>query len=115
MSVRALSGSEAPVVTEILCEAFRDYPVMRWVLAGSGSDYDRKLSRMIGYFVAARVYRGEPLLGVEHEGRLGAAAILSVPDGPPSPPEMVTERHAVWKDLGREALDRRSAMRSRSS
>ena len=109
MSVRTLSESDAPAVTEILCEAFHDYPVMRWVLAGAGSDYDRKLSLMIGYFVAARVYRGEPLLGVEHGGRIGAAAILSFPDGPPSPPEMVAERHTVWKELGREALDRYQA------
>jgi GNAT superfamily N-acetyltransferase len=109
MSVRILSEVDAPVVTEILCEAFYDYPVMGWVLADSGTEYDRLLSRMIGYFVAARVFRGEPLLGVDHDGGLGAAAILSSSDGPPSPPEMAVERDAVWRDLGPQALARYEA------
>ncbi len=109
MSVRILSETDAPVVTEILCEAFHDYPVMRWVLADSGAEYDRLLSLMVGYFVAARVFHGEPLLGVDHGDGLGAVAILSSSDGPPSPPEMAAERDAVWRDLGPRALARYEA------
>lgn len=109
MNVRKLSESEAPSVTEVLCEAFYDYPVMRWVLGLAGSDYDRQLARMVGFFVSARVHRGEPILGIDHDGRLGAAAVLSDPHGPPSPPELGVEREAVWSDLGREARARYEA------
>ena len=103
MSVRVLPTAEALLATEVLCEAFHDYPVMRWVLAPAGADYDRRLARMVGFFVAARTFRGEPLLGIDHEGSLGAVAMLSDPTGPPSPPELAVEREAMWSDLGQEA------------
>jgi GNAT superfamily N-acetyltransferase len=96
-------------VAEVLCEAFYDYPVMRWVLAPAGADYDRQLARLIGFFVAARVFRGEPLLGIERDGELGAVAVLSDPNGPASPPELAVEREAVWFDLGPEARARYEA------
>ena len=106
MTVRALSATESRAVTELLCEAFYDYPVMRWVLESAGADYDPQLSRMVGYFVAARVFRDEPLLGIDHGAEIGAVAVLSYPDGPPSPPEMAVERERVWAELGPEARAR---------
>ena len=109
MSVRPLAETEVGAATEILCEAFHDYPVMRWVLESAGADYDRHLSRMVGYFVAARVYRGEPMLGIDHGAELGAVAVLSYPDGPPSPPAMALEREAVWAELGPQARARYEA------
>ena len=109
MSVRILSETEAPFVTEVLCEAFHDYPVMRWVLAPAGTDYDQRLARMVGFFVAARILRAELLLGIDHGGNLGAVAVLSDPNGPPSPAELGVEREAVWSDLGPEARSRYEA------
>lgn len=109
MDVRLLPGTEAETAVRILCEAFHDYPVMRWVLAPAGADYDRRLARMVGFFVAARTFRGEPLLGIDHEGSLGAVAMLSNPNGPPSPAELAAEREAVWSDLGSEARARYEA------
>lgn len=109
MSVRVLGSSEAPAVTEVLCEAFYDYPVMRWVLAPAGTDYDQRLARMVGFFVAARILREEPLLGIEHEGDLGAVAILSNLDGPPSPPELGVRRETLWAELGEAARARYEA------
>ena len=106
MSVRTLGVAEREVVTEILCEAFYDYPVMRWVLESAGADYDRRLARMVAYFVTARTFRGEPLLGIDHRGRLGGVAMVSDPKGPPSPPKLGAEREAVWADLGQEARSR---------
>lgn len=109
MSVRTLGVAEREVATEILCEAFHAYPVMRWVLAPAGADYDRRLARMVGFFVAARTFRGEPLLGIDHDGSLGAVAMLSDPTGPPSPAELGTEREAMWSDLGQRARSRYEA------
>lgn len=109
MSVRILSGTESPSVTEVLCEAFYDYPVMRWVLAPAEADYDQRLARMVGFFVTARVFRGEPLLGIDHGGSIGAVAVLSDPNGPASPPELGVEREAAWSYLGPEARSRYEA------
>jgi GNAT superfamily N-acetyltransferase len=109
MDVRVLSGTDASVVTEVLCEAFHDYPVMRWVLAPADTDYEQRLARMIGFFVAARLLRGEPVLGIHHGGSLGAVALLSDPDGPASPPALGIEREAVWSDLGPAARARYEA------
>lgn len=109
MRVRTLDVADGKVVTEVLCEAFYDYPVMRWVLESAGADYDRQLERMVGFFVAARTLRGELLLGIDHDGSLGAVAMLSDPNGPPSPPELGAEREAVWSDLGQEARSRYEA------
>jgi GNAT superfamily N-acetyltransferase len=109
MSVRTLGVADQEGVTEVLCEAFYDYPVMRWVLESAGPEYDRSLARMVGYFVAARVFRNEPVLGIDHGSELGAVAILSDPAGPASPPEMAVEREAVWSELGAEARARYEA------
>ena len=109
MRVRVLPRSETPAATRVLCEAFHDYPVMQWVLAPAGADYDRQLARMVGFFVAARTFRGEPLLGIDHEGSLGAVAMLSDPNGPPIPTELGAEREAMWSDLGQEARSRYEA------
>lgn len=104
--VRMLSGDEAEGVTDVLCEAFHDYPVLRWVLRSAGSDYDRQLRRLVAFFVAARLMRRESLLGIDHDGSLGAAALVSNPGGPPSPPELGRIRDAVWTELGSGARSR---------
>jgi ribosomal protein S18 acetylase RimI-like enzyme len=64
---------------------------------------------MVGYFVTARTFRGEPLLGIDHEGSLGAVAMLSDPSGPASPPELGVKREAMWSALGRDARSRYEA------
>jgi len=112
MSVQVLTETEVPAITEVLCEAFYDYPVMRWVLAPAGPDYDLRLTQMVGFFVAARFYRGEALLGVEHDGSLGAVAITSDPNGAVSPPELAVAREAMWSQLGGAARARYEAFGS---
>jgi len=109
VSVRTLSSHEADAATAVLSEAFHDYPVMRWVLKDSRDDYDRRLRRLVRFFVDARLVRGEPLLGVEGAAGIEAVAMVSYPDGPASPPELFVERDALWKDLGAEARARYEA------
>jgi GNAT superfamily N-acetyltransferase len=98
---RVLSAAAAPAVVGVLCEAFRDYPVMRYVL-GDREDYEVRIQTLIGFFVQARVLRGEPMLGLVEEGEVAAAAVVSHPDGPASPPELKTLRERVWAELGLE-------------
>jgi len=104
-----LGADDAPRVVSVLSEAFHDYPVMRFVLGEPGDDHDERLRRLVGLFVMARVLRGEPLLGVPAGSDLAGAAIVSFPDGAPSPPELASFREEVWADLGPDARARYDA------
>lgn len=106
MKVRPLSAAQAKAATEVLSESFHDYPVMRWMLGGPAPEYEQRLRRLVGYFVDARLLRGEPLIGVHSGPDLAAVAMISYPDGPASPGDLAVEREAVWAELGDEARGR---------
>lgn len=101
-----LGPGSAPRVVEVLCRAFRDYPVMRFVLGGSGADDPGRLHRLVTLFVTARALRGEPLLGVEDEGRLVAAATMSDPGQGETPAAFHALREETWRALGADARAR---------
>lgn len=88
---------------DVLCEAFYDYPVMRNVIGSVGGDYDRRLHMLINFFVMARVWRGEPILGVSNGSDLVATAILTLPGKRQPPAELARLREAVWRELGQSA------------
>ena len=95
--------SEAAVV-ETLCEAFADYPVMRYVLGPEG-DYAERLRPLIGFFVAARVLRDDPIFGVREGPELIGVATCTLPGGTP-PPELDAVRERTWAALGAQARER---------
>jgi GNAT superfamily N-acetyltransferase len=98
-NVTLLSPSRADDAVGVLCDAFRDYPVMRYILGAAG-DYDQRLRTLIGFFVAARLTRDEPIFGV-HDGASLVAVSLVVPPGErPMPAELVDRREAIWRALG---------------
>lgn len=92
-------------VVSVLSESFFDYPVMRFVL-GSDADYASRLEQLVTFFVMARVLREEVLLGVDSPGGLRAAALVSNPSGPSSPPELAVIREETWAKLGAGARSR---------
>lgn len=94
-----LPPDRAPEAVAILCEAFHDYPVMRYFLGDLGARYDACLTRMIGIFVSARVKRGDPVLAVEIGGRPAAIATITPPGDRVAPPEVQEAREALWRDL----------------
>jgi GNAT superfamily N-acetyltransferase len=107
MKVESLSPDCAAEITSVFCDAFYDYSVMRHVVGEVGDLYDRRLNLLIGFFVAARVLRGDPILGIRNEdGRLIAAATLTPPNSPDAPPELSTRREIVWTELGDGARSR---------
>ena len=117
-------------VVDVLCDAFRDYPVMRYVLEGSSvvSPDPERLRTLIRFFVMARVLRGEPVLGIEagaahalgfdpHQGTASAAeplaaealvavATLTLPESGPAPQALDEERDRTWSGLGDDARRR---------
>lgn len=112
--VRVLGTDEVAEAVSVLCEAFHDYPVMRFVL-GSDGPYTARVEALITFFVTARLLRGETVLGAGAQGHLGAAALVSNPLGPPSPPELATLRDETWAQLGEGARSRYDAFGSAAS
>lgn len=83
---------------------------MRYVLGPTfRDDDDERLSVLIRMFVMARILRGEPIFGVKRGSDIGGVALVSYPDGPPSPAEFTQIREEVWTTLGAQARDRYEA------
>jgi GNAT superfamily N-acetyltransferase len=91
-------------VVRVLCAAFVDYPVMRYVLGELG-DYPERLRTLIGFFHGARVLQGDPILGIAERGELVAVAVCTAPGGV-APPELALLRERTWAALGADALAR---------
>jgi GNAT superfamily N-acetyltransferase len=98
-----LSEAQVSQAVAVLCDAFQDYPVMRYVIGPVGGNYDRRLHTLINFFVMARVWRGEPILGVSNGSALVATAILTLPGKRQPPAELAQLREAVWRELGQSA------------
>jgi len=89
-------------VTDVLCEAFYNYPVMKYVL-GEKEDHDNRLRKLVTFFVSARALREEPLFGIySSENKLVAAAAVTLPGEIPSPTELLKMRDELWAELGSE-------------
>ena len=104
LQVERVSRADADHVIAVLCESFRDYPVMRFVLGDEG-DYDARLRRMIGLFVTARTLLDDVIFGIREGGELVAVATTSNP-ARPAHPDFAVLRDEVWSELGAESAER---------
>jgi GNAT superfamily N-acetyltransferase len=114
MSVAALSFDNVVEVVSVISDAFRDYPVMRWVAGADtpahGAPYEVRLHRLVQLFVSARAYRDEPMMGVRDErGALIAAAVMSYAPTADPPPTFIALRESIWAELGADARGRADA------
>jgi GNAT superfamily N-acetyltransferase len=97
-----LPPAQSENIIDVLCDAFFNYPVMRFVLGGM-PDYSRRLRTLVGLFVAARVAREDLMLGVhDSAGALVATALVNLPGGRLPPPAFESYRQLVWAELGGE-------------
>jgi GNAT superfamily N-acetyltransferase len=87
-----------------LCDAFADYPVMRYVLGPAG-DYQGRLRTLVGFFLVARVLRKDPILAVYAGEEVSGVAVCTLP-GLPGPPDMDEAREWTWSKLGTDARER---------
>lgn len=91
---------------DVLCDAFADYPVMRFVV-GPGADYRQRLRALIGFFTAARLLGRDLVLGLAGaDAALVAVANLTTPGDRAASPELDARRDALWRHLGQAARDR---------
>jgi GNAT superfamily N-acetyltransferase len=98
-----LAPADVPEIVAVFSDAFRDYPVMRYVL-GSPSPYDQRLDRLVELFVSGRAHRNEPMLGIrDATGRLLAAATMTLPALEDPPATFVALRESIWSELGAPA------------
>jgi GNAT superfamily N-acetyltransferase len=102
-TVVVLEPTAVPDVVDVLHESFFDYPVMRFVLGDEEADYDRRLRMLVNFFVMARVFRNEVLIGVHTAQELVGTALISRPGGPGAPREFYQLREEVWSALGQDA------------
>jgi len=122
IAVRRLSPSTRAEVVSVLCDAFHEYPVMRFVIGDGGERlaagsivydqrevYDRRLHSLVDFFVQARLSREEPVLGVTERGHLLAAALVTPPGERPLPPSLLQQREELWSELGPAARARYEA------
>ena len=113
--VQIIPASHVEDILDVLCDAFFDYPVMRYVL-GAKPDYARRLRTVIGLFVAVRVAREDLMLGARDDsGALVAAALVNLPGGRLPPPSFEAYRNSVWAELGAEERLRYEAYGTASS
>lgn len=91
------------MAVDVLCEAFADYPVMRYVIEETAEDYARAVRRLIHFFVSSRTLRSGPILAVHDGALVVATATLTVPGESPVPPELEEMRERVWNELGMPA------------
>ena len=106
MNVARFFKENLTEITDVLREAFYNYPVMKYVL-GDKEDYDNLLRKLVTFFVSARVLRNEPMLGIcNEENKLVAAALVTLPDDIPPPEEFLKQRELLWAELGSEEKDR---------
>jgi GNAT superfamily N-acetyltransferase len=76
--IERLAPEEREHVVDVLCESFREYPVMQFVLGPEEGQEARRRS-LIGFFTDVRFAMEWPVLGVREGGRLVAAALVNEP------------------------------------
>jgi ribosomal protein S18 acetylase RimI-like enzyme len=104
-----LSATHLEDIVSVLCDAFRNYPVMRYAL-GSAPQYEERLRTLVGLFASARACRNEPMIGIrERDDHLVAVAIVTLPQSPEPPTSFLAKREAVWRQLGDDARARYEA------
>ncbi len=97
-------AATADEVVGPLCDAFTDYPVMRYVLGPEG-DYRARLEILVRNFLLARVLRKDPILALCDGDEVCGVAVCTLP-GLPSTPDLEEAREWSWSELGGGAKER---------
>jgi len=101
--------NDVPKIVGCLSDAFYDYPVMRYILDDDLPDYEKKLEILINFFVMARIFRDEIILGIGNRTYPDGVALISNPAKIMIIPELSNLREQVWQELGSTARSRYEA------
>jgi len=100
-----LNKQDVADIVDVLCDSFASYPVMRFVL-GSETNYDHRLKILINFFVMARIFREEAVIGIGDRSNLAGVALTSNPGNSTDIAEFNDLREKVWQELGSESRSR---------
>ena len=106
--IETVTMDEFDEAVDVLCQAFYDYPVMKYLAANAGDDYDRQLRLLVGFFSRARHLRGDLVWAIRSEGRIVGVANIVRPDTKGNS-ELDSAREQLWTELGDEARMRYEA------
>jgi ribosomal protein S18 acetylase RimI-like enzyme len=107
--LRRLGEADASEVVAVVCDAFADYPVMRFVLGDDREQYPARLRRFAHFIVMARVYRQEFIVGIAEGDALQGAALVSIPARAVTSAPLDALREELWRELGADARARYDA------
>jgi ribosomal protein S18 acetylase RimI-like enzyme len=108
-AVATLDAGAVDECVAVLGEAFAEDATLRFVIGEAGGAFRARLRSLVGFFVSARLLRGEPILGIRHGPDLVGAALVAYP-WLESPRSLGERRSAVWAELGPGARARYEAM-----
>ena len=106
MTLRDLDRTKKIAALDVLCAAFYNYPVPRYVIDATACDYHGKLRELIDFFVEGRLTRSVPLIGLYDSNDLLGVAVVSPPQEAPVPRELELCQDRVERQLGPEAMAR---------
>jgi GNAT superfamily N-acetyltransferase len=102
-AVRRLGPEATEAVVDVLCEAFRGYPVMDYVLGPSSERLEHSHRQIVRFFVRVRHLRDEPVLGICEGESPVAVALVSLPADHTYPPAVSVLREELWEEVGSDA------------
>jgi ribosomal protein S18 acetylase RimI-like enzyme len=108
LRVATIGPTRLDEAVAVLCDAFHDYPVMRYVL-GSEGQYDERLRAMVGFFTASRFINDDLVMAATDGGIIVGVANITRPGERTHPAEFFERREALWRELGPETRDRYDA------
>jgi GNAT superfamily N-acetyltransferase len=106
MTLCDLRHPQKAAAVKLLCTAFHDYPVMRFIIGECDVEYDEKLEELIGFFVEGRLARDVPLIGLNEGKDLLGIAVVSPPVESPEPQKFREYYSGVERRLGAHAMER---------
>lgn len=110
MEIVTLNRERTGEAVDVLCDAFADYPVMRFVIGPAGAAYQARLRALITFFTTARFLNGDVVLGAcSPEGLVGVANITR-PGGTSTSPALEPLREALWREVGAASRARYEAL-----
>ena len=109
MLITHLKQDRSSEAVDVLCEAFFDYPFMRFLIGAAGDDYGPRLRSLIAFFTAARFANNDLVLVAAQEGAIVGVTNVTLPHERILNADLVTRRESLWQELGTEALARYEA------
>jgi len=101
MNLITLEFARKDEAVDVICDAFADYPVMRFVIGSSGDAYARRARLMVDFFTTARFLGEDLVMGIEDTGgALIGVANITRPGERPKHPGLGPLRETLWRELG---------------